>query len=228
MYYTGFGNNQPAAMYTFGGGTFPRDFQVSSPYMGLEPNTLYQTWEMGPSGPQLSEAAKRFGVQVLPAGATGRQEMRYLVEEAKKSGRPYVEAPEKFVRGDPKKRWGNTLDSERLYNARTGAPYSGTIAINYSAGPWRNIKGEEMTTGGGYSPAIQASRARQGLKPEGPERGGYGGRQPSQGSTPPPVIPDRSLGMTAESPMAFTGFGRIVGESPYRTPTIPRFPYSNY
>jgi hypothetical protein len=49
-----------------------------------------------------------------------------------------------------------------------------------------------------------------------------GGPQPAQGMTPPPIVPDRSLGMTAESPMAFTGFGRNIGESPYSTPAIPQ------
>jgi hypothetical protein len=49
-----------------------------------------------------------------------------------------------------------------------------------------------------------------------------GGPQPAQGTTPAPIVPNRSIGMTSESPMAFTGFGRNVGESPYRTPTIPK------
>ena len=49
-----------------------------------------------------------------------------------------------------------------------------------------------------------------------------GGPQPTQGTTPAPIVPDRSLGMTSEGPMAFTGFGRTVGEAPYRTPTIPQ------
>ena len=48
-----------------------------------------------------------------------------------------------------------------------------------------------------------------------------GGPQPAQGTTPAPIVPDRSLGITSEGPMAFTGFGRTVGEAPYRTPTIP-------
>jgi hypothetical protein len=59
-----------------------------------------------------------------------------------------------------------------------------------------------------------------------------GGPQPAQAATStitpptvqqqlPPVIPDRSLGLSAESPLAFTPFGRRTGESPMRTPAIP-------
>lgn len=48
------------------------------------------------------------------------------------------------------------------------------------------------------------------------------GQQPSQRASVPPIVPDRSLGMTAENPLAFTGFGRATGESAYRTPTIPQ------
>jgi hypothetical protein len=61
--------------------------------------------------------------------------------------------------------------------------------------------------------------------------GGMGGPQPQQSMatsarTAPttnfaPVIPQRSLGLTAESPLAFTPFGRTIGEAPFRTPEIP-------
>jgi hypothetical protein len=66
-----------------------------------------------------------------------------------------------------------------------------------------------------------------------PVRGLGGGPQPQQGiatapttpSTPTaslaPIIPKRSLGLTAESPLAFTPFGRTIGESAFRTPEIP-------
>jgi hypothetical protein len=58
-----------------------------------------------------------------------------------------------------------------------------------------------------------------------PVRGLGGGPQPQQGvatsATPAPIIPDRSLGLTAENPLAFTPFGRTVGESAFRTPEIP-------
>ncbi len=40
-------------------------------------------------------------------------------------------------------------------------------------------------------------------------------------AAPPPIIPERSLGLTAENPLAFTSFGRKIGESPMRTPEIP-------
>lgn len=60
---------------------------------------------------------------------------------------------------------------------------------------------------------------------------GGGGPQPQRGMVPQttmastpsfaPVIPQRSLGLSAESPLAFTPFGRTIGEAPFRTPEIP-------
>lgn len=55
--------------------------------------------------------------------------------------------------------------------------------------------------------------------PQPPEGGG--GPQPAQGTGAPFTAPERSLGTSASSPLAFTGFGRTIGESAYRTPTIP-------
>jgi hypothetical protein len=55
--------------------------------------------------------------------------------------------------------------------------------------------------------------------PQPPEGGG--GPQPAQGTGAPFTAPERSLGTSASSPLSFTGFGRTIGESAYRTPTIP-------
>ena len=78
-------------MTTFGGGNFPRSFTMGG--------QTYSTWQIGKSGPELSPMARQLGVQVLPAGATSRQELRYLLEEAKRSGRPYIEAPRTYTQG---------------------------------------------------------------------------------------------------------------------------------
>lgn len=48
-----------------------------------------------------------------------------------------------------------------------------------------------------------------------------GGPQPAQGTGAPFTAPERSLGTSASSPLAFTGFGRTIGESAYMTPIIP-------
>jgi hypothetical protein len=201
MNYTGFGQIGTPTAYSFGGGNFPRDFSVNAPFRGLSPNQTYQTWEMDESGkPRLSQAAKKFGVQVLPAGATSRQEMRYLLEEAKSSGRPYVEAPTMYKLND-KGQYVDPLTGKGM----------GTISINYSAGGWRNAKGKDMASGGGYSPRIQAMREARGQKPEGPESGGYkdsGGPQPAQNAKSP---------FSPEDIRSLMGFGGI-----------PRFPYATY
>ncbi len=74
----------------------------------------------------------------------------------------------------------------------------------------------------------QAQAGRNPMSREPLVFGGMSGTQPKQGIATPapianftPVIPQRSLGLTAESPLAFTPFGRTVGESPFRTPEIP-------
>ena len=126
----------------------------------------------------------------------------------------------------------------------------GTTAINYSAGGWRGAKGEEMASGGGYSPNVQERRAAQGRNPYGPESGGYkesGGPQPSQKPSPAKAteIKKAELGESGEA-LAFTPFGERVRQesqpqpragSPFPAGTIgsltgfggvPRFPYANY
>jgi hypothetical protein len=93
---------------------------------------------------------------------------------------------------------------------------------------------------GGRSPMNQEPISSMGLQWQrgsmgqySPVRGIGGGPQPQQSmatapTTPPtptaslaPIIPERSLGLTAESPLAFTPFGRTIGESAFRTPEIP-------
>ncbi len=74
----------------------------------------------------------------------------------------------------------------------------------------------------------QAQAGRNPMSREPLVFGGVSGTQPKQGMATPapisnfsPIIPERSLGLTAESPLAFTPFGRTIGESPFRTPEIP-------
>lgn len=58
---------------------------------------------------------------------------------------------------------------------------------------------------------------------------GSGGPQPAQTmapqatqiAEPPPFLANRFMGTSSENPLAFTPFGRTIGESPYRTPEIP-------
>ena len=141
------------------------------------------------------------------------------------SGMPYVEFPTMFKLNQQGK-YINPLTGESM----------GTTAINYSAGGWRGAKGEEMASGGGYSPNVQARRAAQGRNPYGPESGGYkesGGPQPAQRPT-------------TNGALSFTPFGDRVRQesqpqpkagSPFPAGTvgsltgfggIPRFPYANY
>lgn len=77
----------------------------------------------------------------------------------------------------------------------------------------------------------QAQAGRNPMSREPLVFGGMGGPQPAQSMATPatttpttsfaPVVPQRSLGLTSENPLAFTPFGRTIGESPFRTPEIP-------
>lgn len=67
--------------------------------------------------------------------------------------------------------------------------------------------------------SIGMDREREKSKPL---SSGGGGSQPAQQPSLPPVLPERSLGISSPSLLPFTGFGRITGESPFRTPTIPK------
>ena len=67
------------------------------------------------------------GMQVLPAGATSRQELRYLLEEAKRSGRPYVEASRTYTRGGREEdRYGRIKDPFGFYDEQ-GRRFYGSI-----------------------------------------------------------------------------------------------------
>jgi hypothetical protein len=161
--FTGYGQIGMPTAYRMGGGT------IGGP----------NVWNFSSGRPQLSQAARQAGVIGLPAGALSRQEIRNRkdVQMAMMSGSPYVEFPTMFKLNQQGK-YINPLTGESM----------GTTAINYSAGGWSGAKGEEMASGGGYSPNVQAMRAAQGRNPYGPESGGYkesGGPQPAQPTAQP-------------------------------------------
>jgi hypothetical protein len=184
MNYSGFGQIGTPTAYLMGGGT------IGGP----------NVWDFSSGRPQLSAASQRLGVQVLPSGATSRQEMRGIREQAMASGRPYVEAPTMYK-----------MNEKGQYVDPSTGKTMGAISINYSAGGWRGAQGEEMASGGGYSPNVQTRRAAQGKNPYGPESGGYkesGGPQPAQNAKSP---------FSPEDIRSLMGFGGI-----------PRFPYAGY
>ena len=88
----------------------------------------YNIFQTGSKGrPELTPLAKRIGTMVLPAGATSRQELRYLLEEAKRSGRPYIEAPRTYTQGSREQdRYGRTKDPLGFYDEQ-GRRFSGTF-----------------------------------------------------------------------------------------------------
>jgi hypothetical protein len=186
MNYTGFGQIGMPTAYAFGGGT------IGGP----------NVWDFSSGRPQLSQAARQAGVIGLPAGALSRQEIRNRsdIQQAMAYGNPYVEMPTMYQ-----------LNKQGQYVDPLTGRTMGSISINYSAGGWRNAKGEDMASGGGYSPRIQAMREARGQKPEGPESGGYkesGGPQPAQNAKSP---------FSPEDIRSLMGFGGI-----------PRFPYAGY
>lgn len=90
----------------------------------------------------------------MPAGATSRQELRYLLEEAKRSGRPYREASRTYTRGGREKdRYGRIKDpfgfydeqGRRLYGSILGGgSYRGHGAGN---APYDPESAPSVTTG---------------------------------------------------------------------------------
>jgi hypothetical protein len=212
------GFNQPAAMYTFGGGNFPRDFTIA----GDKSGRTYQTFQMGAQGPELSPMAKQLGTQVLPAGTTSRQESRYLLDEAKRSGRPYVEAPESYTRGSRElDRYGRQKDPTGLYNQQ-GERFSGTTI-------WNGGRATEEPMVPSPQPSPKPNEIMQ-----------------PQSLTDATGIRESQLGQSGD-PLAFTGFGKMARDQKadqYQTPIgqglsslpstsptlaaagVPRFPYA--
>jgi hypothetical protein len=202
--FTGYGQIGMPTAYLMGGGT------IGGP----------NVWDFSSGRPQLSQSARQAGVATLPSGALSRQEVRNRqdVQQILQSGVPYVEMPTRYQ-----------INERGQYVDPLTGKTMGSISINYSAGGWRNAEGEDMASGGGYSPNVQARRARQGKKPEGPESGGYkesGGPQPSQTTQRP----------TTTGALSFTPFGeRVYQEFPptlagglrlWYDEDIPQFPYS--
>ena len=129
-------------------------------------------WDFSSGRPQLSEFAKKLGVTI----GSGRTELRNKQDPKERVSAGlspyYVEMPTMYQ-----------LNERGQYIDPLTGRSMGTVSINYSAGGWRNAKGEEMASGGGYSPNVQARRAAQGRNPYGPESGGYkesGGPQSAQ------------------------------------------------
>jgi hypothetical protein len=214
MNYTGFGQIGTPTAYLFGGGT------IGGP----------NVWDFSSGRPLLSEAARRSGAITLPAGALSRQEIRNRsdIQQAMASGNPYVEMPTMYQ-----------LNEKGQYVDPLTGRTMGTVSINYSAGGWRNAKGEDMASGGGYSPNVQAKRARQGKNPYGPESGGYkesGGPQPAQTTQRPTTTGTLSLtpfGERVEQEFPSTvsqGVARVLVENARRwfDQEAPRFPYAGY
>lgn len=168
-------------------------------------------WDFSNGSPQLSQSARLAGVIGLPAGALSRQEIRNRqdVQRAMMSGSPYVEMPTMYQ-----------LNERGKYIDPLTGRAMGSISINYSAGGWRNAKGEEQAFGGGYSPNVQEFMTARGRSPY-PESGGYkdsGGPQPAQAS--PDYISETPFGRRQNAPSlagSLIGFGGI-----------PRFPYATY
>jgi len=223
--FTGYGQIGTPTAYLMGGGT------IGGP----------NVWDFSYGYPELSQAARQAGTITLPAGALSRQEIRNRqdVQQAMMSGMPYVEMPTMYQ-----------LNERGQYIDPLTGRSMGTVSINYSAGGWRNAKEEEMASGGGYSPNVQARRAAQGRNPYGPESGGYkefGGPQPAQKPSPAKAteIKKTELGESGGA-LAFTPFGERVRQesqpqpkagSPFPAGTIgsltgfggiPLFPYANY
>ena len=206
--FTGYGQIGMPTAYAFGGGT------IGGP----------NVWDFSSGFPQLSAAARQAGTITLPAGALSRQEIRNRqdVQQAMMSGRPYVEMPTMY-----------RLNQQGQYVDPLTGRSMGTVSINYSAGGWRKTKEEESATGGGYSPAVQASRAARGLSPFGPESSGYkkesGGPQPAQKPSlaKSTEIKKTELGESGE-PLAFTPFGQRSRNLLAGFGGIPRFPFANY
>lgn len=192
--FTGYGQIGMPTAYAFGGGT------IGGP----------NVWDFSYGYPELSQMAKQAGTITLPAGALSRQEIRNRqdVQQAMMSGMPYVEMPTKYQ-----------LNERGQYVDPLTGRTMGTVSINYSAGGWRSEAGEDMESGGGYSPAIQRSRAAKGKKPTGPEKGGYkkGGQQPAQKQT------GYGFGemVRQEFPRALAG-----GLRQWYDEDVPQFPYS--
>ena len=222
--FTGYGQIGMPTAYAFGGGT------IGGP----------NVWDFSSGRPQLSQAAKQAGVIGLPAGALGRQEIRNRqdVQMAMMSGSPYVEMPTMYQ-----------LNQQGKYVDPLTGNSMGTTAINYSAGGWRGAKGEEMASGGGYSPNVQARRAAQGRNPYGPESGGYkesGGPQPAQRQTAQTPVTTWNPEFRTAGDLSRTPFGERVerefpsfverGSGPiivnmakrWFDQDIPRFPYATY
>jgi hypothetical protein len=185
-------------------------------------------WDFSSGRPQLSQAARQAGVIGLPAGALSRQEIRNRqdVQQAMMSGSPYVEMPTMYQ-----------LNQQGQYVDPLTGRTMGSISINYSAGGWRDAKGEEQSSGGAYGPRTQAIRAARGQKPTGPEKGGYKkGAEERKAKQEPTTQMPTSQRPTTTGALSFTPFGeRVDQEFPptlagglrqWYDEDIPQFPYS--
>lgn len=219
--------------YGFGGGTIGGNI-----WNWRQPTTMERLSGRNELIPELRPEL-RGRVNVMPAGRGSAQELQSMREAG---GRPYVEAPELYRRGGGK----SQLDrSDQFYSTVTGRPMGTLMGTGsyggFGRGPnksqrsWSNYVGDSpianrVGTEFYKDSPFYRSGGRGGPQPESSDMSGSGqmtpssggGPQPAQGTSIPPVVPERSLGISSETPLSFTGFGRATGESAYRTPTIPQ------
>jgi len=231
-------------MYTFGGGTIgdvwqrnpiTGEYELRPQFRGVGP-----AGQRGLTGRETTGLKNQKEVYVIPAGMSNKQEYRWMKEEAKQKGIPYVEAPEKWTRKTEKD------GEDGFYNAR-GQKFSGTLMGTGSYGGF----------GGGKPQSSQRSWDNyvERVGPRNPDyiaRSGFrsmdsgGGPQPAQRPAPqrtptPRILPMPSgsymsdqygsgysrqpLGFTG-SPISFTAAGPRAGMGPSSTAlsTPPPFP----
>lgn len=191
MNYTGFG--QPLSFYTLSGG----------PIGGANIwNTGMKT--IRPETQAVSRAMGKKGVQVLPAGAGSRQELRYLRERSEQQGYGWTEAPERYTQGGRElDRYGRIKDPTGYYTPM-GKKFTGTTM--WVGDGWKGH------TAHGESGRIETD---EGSYAWGQQRGGYKKPKPifipteSKSGFP---FPTGTIG-------SLTGFGGIP-RFPARTPNF--------
>lgn len=206
--------------YGLGGGsawTSKLALNLSSGKIESKTPTLDPRKYITPDSPYRGFGDKRMmAPKVIPAGASGKQEYKYLTE-GRKLGVDVVEAPEEFRRGKGISQLDRT---DTFYSTSTGKAM-GTLM---GRGSYRGFGNDATKSTGAIKYEGQVNDNRSGIKYEGSVSDKA---KKIKAAKAQQKIPSSSMGMTGSSPLAFTGFGLQTGFAPSPTSTIEDLPIAD-
>ena len=181
----------------------PQDTNSTNSFFAFGGGTIGgEIWDWSSGMPRIKEEFKS-RVAVLPSGSSSRQELRYLREQAERSGKSWVEAPVQYSMTQSEKYGAGPA----AYKDPQGNKFSATIIDGSSS--W----GGHGAGAGEYEKRVaQKSAQRVGATRQQSEEQN-GGTQ-WQSSSP------YSMGQSSQDAMAFTTFGQGRGINPAQTPEM--------